>query len=201
MKASVYIATSMDGFIAREDGALDWLTGSDGFASGEGQHDGEQQDSEQTESENAGEDEDYGYQAFMDSVDVLIIGRGTYETVLSFGGEWPYGDKRVVVLSNSLTQLPDHLPPAVELRASTPTEVVRELEATGATHAYVDGGKTIQSFLNAGLIQEMTITRIPVLIGSGIPLFGPLEKDVHLEHIETRAFDNGFVQSKYAVRT
>ena len=181
MKASVYIATSLDGFIARENGDVDWLSSGDGQSTN-------------------GEAEigDYGYKAFMDSVDVLVMGRNTYELVLTFG-EWPYGDKRVIVLSSSLTELSEDVPDTVSLSSSVPAKLVEELRAAGARHLYIDGGKTIQGFLNAGLIQEMIITRIPVLIGRGIPLFGPVEQDVHLEHLETRSFASGFVQSKYRV--
>ena len=181
MKASVYIATSLDGFIARENGDLDWLPGADG-----------------TPVEVNPEDGDFGYQAFMDSVDVLVMGRGTFEKVQAFG-VWPYGNKRVVVLSSQLTQLPDDLPETVELKSGTPAAVFKELAESGAQHLYIDGGKTIQAFLNAGLIQELIITRIPVLIGSGLPLFGRVHQDVRLRHLETHAFSNGFVQSKYVV--
>jgi dihydrofolate reductase len=181
MKASVYIATSLDGFIARDNGDIDWLPGIE------------------SEGDDTGNDGDYGYQAFMDSVDALVMGRNTYEVVLSFG-QWPYGNKRVIVLSSTLTRLSDTLPPTVELRSSAPMELVKELEAEGAKHLYIDGGKTIQRFLKAGLIQEMIITTIPVLIGSGIPLFGPSDRDIKLEHLETQAFANGLIQSKYRVR-
>ena len=179
MKASVYIATSLDGFIARENGALDWLPGSDGSSA-----------------DNDGDD--LGYSAFMDSVDVLVMGRNTYETVLSFG-QWSYGDKPVVVLSSTLAEISADLPDTVMLRSCSPTELVKELEKLGAKHLYIDGGKTIQGFLNAGLIQEIFITRIPVIIGSGIPLFGPVNSDVKLQHVETHSFANGFVQSNYKV--
>jgi dihydrofolate reductase len=179
MKTSVYIATSLDGFIARENGDLDWLPGSDG-------------------SESESSDEDYGFRTFMDSVDVLVMGRNTYEKVLSFG-QWPYGSKRVVILSSKLTQVADNLPKTVEVRSASPIELVKALRESRAGHIYIDGGKTIQGFLNAGLIEEIIITRIPILIGRGIPLFGPLNKDLQLEHIETRSFANGFVQSKYRV--
>jgi dihydrofolate reductase len=177
MKTTVYIATSLDGFIARENGDLDWLPGIEDPDSGS---------------------EDYGYQAFMDSVDVLVMGRNTYEIVRAFD-PWPYGDKRVIVLSRSLTEISDKLPPTVELRASSPAELVDELQEKGFQHAYIDGGKTIQSFLNAGLIQQLIITRIPVLIGTGIPLFGPLAQDVALQHVETQSYANGLVQSRYRV--
>lgn len=178
MKASVYIATSLDGFIAREDDGLDWLPGAGG------------------EDEIA--DEDLGFQEFMDTVDVLVMGRNTYEVVLSFG-QWPYGSKRVIVLSSRPVQIPEDQSGTVEWRSCSAAELVKELSESGAEHIYVDGGKTIQGFLEAGLIQEIIITKIPVLIGSGIPLFGPLSKDVRLAHTETRSFDNGLVQSKYQV--
>jgi dihydrofolate reductase len=174
MKTTVYIATSLDGFIARPNGDLDWLPGIGDADTGE----------------------DYGYQAFMDSVDVLVMGRNTYEIVCAFD-LWPYGDKRVIVLSRSLTELADESPATVELRSSSPAELVNELQEKGFQHAYIDGGKTIQSFLNAGLIQQLIITRVPVLIGTGIPLFGPLAQDVALQHVETRSYANGLVQSTY----
>jgi len=175
MKASAYVATSLDGFIARENGDLDWLPAGSG-------DDGE----------------DYGYQAFMGSVDVLVMGRNTYEKVLTFA-EWPYGDKTVVVLTSRLLEVPGHLSSSVSSMSGAPAEVVRRLAERRARHLYVDGGKTIQGFLRAGLLHQLTLTRVPVLIGSGIPLFGPLRGDIRLRHIETRAFANGLVQSKYEV--
>jgi len=178
VKASVYIATSLDGFIARENGALDWLPGSDGETDPNG--------------------EDYGYHAFMDSVDALVMGRNTFEMVLSFG-PWSYGDKRVIVLSSKPIQIPDNLASTVESKTCSPTELVEELAEQGLQHLYIDGGKTIQGFLNAGLIQEFIISKIPVLIGTGIPLFGPLNKDTKLRHIQTLTFENGIVQNKYEV--
>jgi len=180
MKISVYIATSLDGFIAREDGSLDWLPGSDGEAID-------------------GNNEDYGYHAFMESVDVLIMGRNTYEMVAGFG-PWPYGEKKVIVLSSSIKELPPELPDVVELRSGSPDDIVKQLEASGYKHAYIDGGHTIQGFLKSDLINEITITRVPIVIGGGIPLFGPLEKDYVLKHITTQSFDNGFVQSRYAIQ-
>jgi dihydrofolate reductase len=182
VKASVYIATTLDGFIARPNGDLDWLPGS---------QEGESQNNETIA-------EEYGYQELMDSVDTLVMGRHTYETVLSFG-QWSYGTKRVVVLSSTLSQKSDERPKTVEVRSGSPAELIKTLAATGAKHLYIDGGKTIQGFLNAGFIQEIIITRIPILIGKGIRLFGPLNKDVKLQHIETCSYDNGIVQSKYRV--
>lgn len=176
MKASAYIATSLDGFIARENGGIDWL--------------------QSTQSASGGED--YGYQAFMESVDVLVMGRNTFELVLTFEA-WPYGDKPVVVLSSRGVTIPGHLPKTVECMAGTPLQVAQQLAARGWAHAYIDGGKTIQAFLNAGLIQQLVITRIPVLIGRGIPLFGTTHADLPLEHLETRSYPTGVVQSRYRV--
>jgi dihydrofolate reductase len=176
MRASVYIATSLDGFIARENGDLDWLSGADIEGSGE----------------------DYGFHEFMDSVDILVMGRKTFEKVVS-SGEWLYGNKQVIVLSSRPVQIPSDLAGTVESQSCTPTELVKQLSERGARHLYIDGGKTIQGFLNAGLIQQIIITRIPVLIGEGIPLFGPVFKDIKLQHIETSSFANGFVQSRYEI--
>lgn len=175
MEISVYIATSLDGFIARENGALDWLPGSDG----------------------AGNDpEDYGYRAFMDTVDAIVMGRRTYEMVQAFG-KWPYGSTPVTILSETLTALDPGLPPSVSLRNTTPEKLCEELDTAGIGHLYVDGGVTIRKFLDAGLVNKIIITRVPILLGSGIPLFGPLQKDIPLEHVKTLAFHNGFVQSHY----
>ena len=176
MKASVYIATSIDGFIAREDGDIDWLHSSD-YSSGS---------------------EDYGYKDFMASVDALVMGRNTFEKVLTFG-EWPYGGKHVVVLSGRSVSIPTELSSSVEASSSDPVELLANLEQRGIKHVYIDGGKTVQSFLRAGLINELIITRIPRLIGSGIPLFGALDRDLSLKHIGTHSYSSGLVQSKYEV--
>jgi dihydrofolate reductase len=173
-KVSVYIATSLDGFIARQDGSIDWLTNIPNPSG-----------------------EDYGYQHFIDSIDVIVMGRNTFETALSFG-EWPY-TKRVIVLSTRTIEIPDRLPKNVSVQNASPSILLESLSADGATHLYVDGGKTIQRFLAAGLVDELTITRIPILLGDGLPLFGSIEHDIHLQHLETKAFANDFVQSKYHV--
>lgn len=175
MKASAYIATSLDGFIARENGALDWLPTGNGIGG-----------------------EDYGFKKFMATVDVLVMGSHTYEKVLTFG-DWPYENKPVTVLSNRRLVIPKHLSQSVESMSCSPAELVGRLSKRGAKHLYIDGGKTIQGFLNAGLIQRLIITRIPVLIGAGIPLFGPLAHDIKLRHIETRQYSTGLVQSEYEI--
>jgi dihydrofolate reductase len=171
VKASVFIATSLDGFIARANGDLDWLPSAGG--------------------------EPHGYEEFMATVDALVIGRKTFETVLTFD-TWPYGEKPVFVLSTR--PLAPALPGAVVERMSgAPAEIVAQLAARGVRHVYVDGGITIQGFLRAGLIQRLIITRIPVLLGAGIPLFGALQRDVALRHVGTRQYASGLVQSEYVV--
>ncbi len=178
MRASVYIATSLDGFIARSDGDLDWLD---------------------VEEDRKGESgEDYGYQAFMDTVDVLVMGRHTFEKVLTLG-PWPFASKRVVVLTSRPLMVPEDLRDSIEVMSGPPEEIVGHLQESGAEHLYVDGGRTIQRFLEAGLIQRLTITRIPVFIGSGIPLIGQLSEDIRVRHLATRSYANGFEQSDYEV--
>jgi dihydrofolate reductase len=172
MTASVFVGTSVDGFIARLDGRLDWLPDGGG--------------------------EPHGYDEFIATVDAIVIGRNTFEIVLGFDA-WPYGDKRVVVLSSRPVDLSVALARggAVEHTGGSPAEVVAHLTASGAHHLYVDGGITIQRFLRAGLIDRMVITRVPVLIGDGIPLFGSLPHDIPLHHVSTRTFPSGLVQSEY----
>src|SRR6266705_6787702 len=153
MTVSIFIGTSVDGFIARSNGDLDWLP--------------------------AGGGEPHGYNEFVASVDAIVIGRKTFEKVLTFG-VWPYGDKRVVVLSRRPVDLSAAGGGVVERMAGPPAEIVSQLAASGAHHLYVDGGITIQEFLRAGLIQRLIITRVPVLIGDGIPLFGTLQRDLRL---------------------
>lgn len=175
-KSSVFIATSLDGFIARQDGSIDWLeSASDGSSTG-----------------------DFGYKEFFDSVDALIMGRNTFEKVLTFP-EWSYGEKPVIVLSNSLHALPASAPSTVSLSKEAPKELIERLVSEGMHNFYIDGGATIQGFLNAGQIDELTITLIPVVLGTGIPLFGPVDQDVALELVVSQSFPCGFVQNKYRV--
>lgn len=176
-KCLVFIATSLDGYIARPDGGIDWLN-------------------QANELVPAGED--CGFTRFMSGIDALVMGRNTFEQVLTFG-EWPYGDTPVLVLSRSLPSLPSHLPATVSLTAEEPIELVQRLSAAGLQNLYVDGGLTIQSFLAAGLIDEITITLIPILLGSGKSLFGPLTGDLHLELVSSQAWEFGFVQNTYRV--
>jgi dihydrofolate reductase len=174
MTASVFIGTSVDGFIARPNGDLDFLPPGGG--------------------------EPHGYDEFMASVDALVIGRNTFEKVLTFPA-WPYGDKRVVVLSSRPLDLSAVVGGVVEQMSGSPADIVSKLAARGVRHIYVDGGITIQRFLRAGLIQRLIITRVPVLIGEGIPLFGALPHDIRLHHVATRHYASGLVQSEYQVVT
>lgn len=172
MAASVFIGTSLDGFIARRNGAFDFLP--------------------------TGGGEPHGYDEFFASIDALVIGRHTFETVLAFE-TWPYGGKRVVVLSSRPVDLSAIVGGRVEQMTGPPADIVSALAATGARHLYVDGGITIQRFLRAGLIDRLIITRVPVLIGEGIALFGELPSDVRLDHIATQAYPSGLVKSEYRV--
>ena len=154
MRTSVFVGVSLDGFIARSNGAFDFLSGAEG--------------------------EPHGYDEFFATVDAIVMGRNTYETVLPFP-KWPYGEKPVFVLSTR------PLPPApdgavVEHMEAAPTEVLSRLAARGLDHIYVDGGITIQRFLRAGVIHRLTITRVPVLIGTGIPLFGARRRHSRQTH-------------------
>ncbi|NOT21080.1 MAG: dihydrofolate reductase [Sideroxydans sp.] len=178
-KISVYIATSLDGYIARPDGSLDWL---------------DQANSEVPPSE------DCGYQAFMNKVDVLVMGRNTFEKVLTFG-DWPYANKRVVVISSSSVVVPDTLKKMVTTSNEAPRVLFNRLSNEGAKHLYVDGGLTIQRFLQDGLIDEITVTVIPVMLGKGIHLFGSLAKDIWFNHKSTMTYPFGYVQSTYERRS
>lgn len=168
--AAVFIAVSLDGYIARADGSIDWLT---------------------ERGEQAG---DTGYGEFMASIDTVVLGRKTYETVLTFGF-WPYDGKQVEVLSTTLA--PDADERVIVHR--TLEGLVETLNDRGAQRVYTDGGTVIQTFLRAGLLNELTITTVPVLLGTGIPLFGPLEADVPLTHNATRTLKAGFTQSDYTI--
>ena len=172
MTASVFIGTSVDGFIARPNDELDFLPEGGG--------------------------EPHGYTEFIASVDAIVIGRKTFEKVLTFG-TWPYGEKRVVILSSRPIDLSVVRGGVVEQMAGEPADIVAQLAARGVRNLYIDGGVTIQRFLRAGMIQRLIITRVPVLIGEGVPLFGALPHDVRLRHIATRHFPSGLVQSEYEV--
>ncbi len=171
MKLSVFVGTSLDGFIARRNGAYDFLPADGG--------------------------EPHGYDEFMASVDTILIGRKTFEVVLKLP-RWPYGDKRVVVLSHSPLDF-SGITGRVEQMSGEPGQIAQKLAATGAKDVYVDGGITVQEFLRAGHIHHLTVTRVPVLIGEGIPLFGSVPRDIKLRHVGTRQYKTGLVTSEYEV--
>jgi len=173
MKTSVFVGMSVDGFIARPNGDFDFLTA-------------------------AGGGEPHGYNEFIATVDVIVIGRNTFEKVLTLG-PWFYGNKRVVVLSSRPIDLSVVKDGNVEQMSGSPAEIVAKLEKSGAKHAYIDGGITVQRFLRAGLIQYLTLNRVPVLIGEGISLFGSLPADVRLRHVATQTYKGGLVKSEYEV--
>lgn len=172
MVVSVFVGASVDGFIARKNGEFDFLSP-------------------------AG-DVPHGYEEFIASVDALVIGRNTFETVMTLG-PWPYGKRRVVVLSRSSIDLSAVRDGVVEQMAGDPAEIVAKLSADGLQHVYLDGGITIQGFLRVGQVQRIVVSQVPVLIGEGIPLFGALPHDVQLRHVATRQFATGLVQTEYAV--
>lgn len=168
----VYIAASLDGFIAAPDGGLDWLM----------------------EIPNP-DGSDYGFAEFMGKVDALVMGRNTFEKVLTFD-EWFY-DKPVFVLSNSLSTVPDKASGKAEIINGEVNSVVKELNAKGYNNLYIDGGKTIQSFLEADLIDHLIVTRVSLLLGDGIPLFGKLVKLMKFRHEKTEVLNEVLVQSHY----
>jgi len=170
MTASIFVGTSLDGFIARRNGEFDFLP--------EG-------------------GEDHGYSEFIASVDALVIGRKLFEQALTFPS-WPYENKRVVVLSSRPLDL-SKAPGRIEQMSGDPADIVAKLAASGAHHLYIDGGDTVQRFIRAGMIDRIVVTRVPVLIGEGISLFGALPHDVKLRHVATRQFASGLVQSEYEV--
>jgi len=175
VQTSVFVGASVDGFIAKLDHTFDFLSAG-------GELDGV----------------DNGYDAFIATVDALLVGRNTFDVARSFP-TWPYGNTPVFALSHREIG-PAPAGAVVERVSGLPNTVLAQLAARGYRHVYVDGGVTIQQFLRAGLIDRMVVTRVPVLIGTGIPLFGPLDGDVLLEHVATRVIAGCAVQSEYLVK-
>jgi dihydrofolate reductase len=171
MKLSVFIGVSLDGFIARRNGDYDFLPTDGG--------------------------EPHGYDEFLATVDTILLGRNTFDVVLKLPS-WPYGDRRVVVLSHRPLDF-SGITGSVEQMSGESAQIVHQLAASDAKHVYVDGGITIQQFLRAGYIHDLTVTRVPVLIGEGIPLFGNVPRDINLRHVGTRQYTSGLVTSEYEV--
>lgn len=164
---------SVDGFLARRDDTFDFLL--------------------------AGEQVPHGFEEFLASVDVVVMGRRTFEVVLRLGYLATYGKKPMMVLTSRPVDFSSAKSGVVEQMSGEPTEIVKQLKSRGFKHAYIDGGITIQRFLAAGLIDRLVLTRVPVLIGEGVPLFGPVPRDISLRHVATRSYNGGLVQSEYEV--
>lgn len=172
-KNIVYVGMSLDGFIAGKNGELDWLDAIPGI-----------------------NDVDMGYDALMDEIDALVMGRTTFEVVLGFGIEWPY-KKPVFVLSRSLHTIPENLEGKVHLVNGSVKEVLEMIHAKGHRTLYIDGGRTVQEFMRADCIDELRLTRIPIVLGGGYALFGELDKSLLFEHVKTEVFLDQIVQSYY----
>ena len=172
-KNYVFIARSLDGYIADKKGGIDWL-----------------------HSVPNPDNLDMGYNKFMERIDAIVMGRKTFEVVLGFEIPWPY-IKPVYVVSSTVKSIPKELDGKVELVNGTVKEILQYINGKGAKRLYVDGGKLVQSFLKEDLIDEMIISTIPVLIGGGAPLFGELEKTLQFEHIKSQVFLNAITQDTY----
>ncbi len=171
MTTKVYVGTSLDGFIARKDGDFGWLSG---FASDEAIK---------------------AYEAFIEKVDAIVIGKNTFEKVLAFSS-WPY-TKKVFVLSKSMKEVPDAVKGKVIILSMRPKDLLVHLANLGFLNLYIDGGVVIQDFLKEDLVDELTVAKAPILIGSGIPLFDYLESDLPFRHISTQVQSNGLVRTWY----
>lgn len=169
-KISIYIAASIDGYIARKDNSLDWMDRVGGY------------------------DEDYGFKKFLESVDSLIIGRKTYEVATTVPD--PYPGKRVVVLSNSLASVRE----GMELYRGDLTQLAAKLHRQGSRHIWVDGGVTISQFLASQMVDTMTLSIIPILLGDGLPLFNVIGREISCRLISSRGYESGLVQLSYEIQ-
>ncbi len=169
-KISVYIASSLDGYIAREDGSLDWLDQVGGY------------------------DEDYGFQKLLDSIDAVILGRNTYEVAAPVA-DWPYKGKRLIVLSRSLQTVRE----GAEIFCGDLTQLLSQLHADGIQHIWIDGGSTISQFLDLQMVDLITLSIIPIILGKGIPLFKPISKEISCCSVSAQSYPSGLVQLVYKV--
>lgn len=172
-KNKVFIATSLDGYIADKNGRIDWL-----------------------HSIPNPDNIDMGYGEFNSQIDALLMGRITFETVLGFDIDWPY-QKPVFVLSNTLTEIPEKYKDKAYLVKGTVKEIIGNIHKKGFYRLYIDGGKVIQSFLKEDLIDNMVITIIPTLLGSGIPLFSDLPNKLDFECTNSRIYLDKIVQNHF----
>jgi len=169
----VFIAKSLDGYIADKNGGIDWLN-----------------------TVPNPENSDLGYENFIKNIDAIIMGRSTFEIVLSFSIDWPY-TVPVFVVSNTLKNVPKDYIGKVEIVSGTPTEILKVVHGQGYKHLYIDGGQIVQNFLKEDLIDEISITTIPILLSGGIPLFSELAEEMRFEHVKTKVYLNELVQSDY----
>jgi dihydrofolate reductase len=184
MKCSVFIATSTDGYIATENGGIEWL------------------ETAGKKDVDMGDNSDMGFNNYIASVDCMIMGRKCMEKISSFNipvEQWPYGNARVIALSSTVKKAPDNLHGKVEIYSGDLLELIAKLEAEGFKHAYIDGGNTVTSFIKLKLITDLEITRAPVLLGGGIPLFGKFGMHAKLEDAEATTYPNDFIVTKYKV--
>ena len=190
MKCSIFIAPSADGYIANEEHKLKYLEISAKTLNNK------EEESELMEHFNL------SFKNFLKDIDCMIIGRKLMEVISSFNlsdDDWPYGKIKIIVLSKTLINIPSNLKNKVEIYKDTIPKLIKQLEKEGLTHAYIDGGITITSFLNEKLINEMTITQAPILLGSGISLFGKINHQIILENAQATTFPNNFIEIKYTL--
>jgi len=178
VKVSVFIGTSLDGFIARENGDIDWLDDAN---------------------KQVTPGEDFGFKSFLESVDQIIMGRKTFDQVMKFDN-WPYNNTKMIVLTSKNIEIPEKLRETVTTsNTSSPEQLIKELSDQSINHIYIDGGIVIQDFLSARLVDEITVTIVPILIGKGKSFTGLLLKDSSLKHLKTTVYNFGFVQIKYKI--
>ena len=174
MKFSVYMANSLDGFIAREDGNVDWLN-----------------------NYNEEDKTDYGFDDFISTVDIIVMGRKTFELVAAFDG-WFYQDAQIVVLSNSLSEVPEHLEDKVTIYNGEIEDLVEKFDED--FHIYVDGGSVVTQFLEKDLITDITLTTVPILLGKGIKLFSQISHEIELDLMSSESYTSGLIMSRYVVK-
>ena len=185
LKCSAFIATSVDGYIATHDGGVEWLESAGNPEAGGREAIG-----------------DGGFAAYMASVDCMVIGRKCMEKIASFNltaEQWPYGDLPIYVLSKTVKHAPESLGTGVKMYSGDISALLKRLTSDGYEHAYIDGGATITSFIQLGLLDEICVTQVPVLLGDGLPLFGKIGRNIRLENAESTAFSNDFIQCKYRI--
>lgn len=172
MRTFIYIAQSIDGYIADKNGNLDWLN-------------------DISNPDNS----DFGFSKFMGNIDAIVMGRNTFDKVQSFG-VWPY-TKMVYVISSSLNKLPIEYSNKAQILRLTPAQIIAKLNREGIENLYIDGGGLIQSFLSEDLIDELIITSIPVILGDGVPLFNKLNNQLKFKHVSTVVLIGSLVKSHY----